>query len=154
MNRGLGPGRDAAAGRPVAAPALLRLAGPGPAPRPAVVWRSREGGRDHGRDALRRPFPAEAEVDAVLQARAVHGLIGNDPRMPPKLRTLLVLYAGDPLDRDERNVELTPSGLAALAAAGEAGPRAAAPAPLDGARRSPGSTSPAAGRLRTSRPPT
>jgi hypothetical protein len=67
-------------------------------------------------------------VDAVLQARAVHGLIRNDPRMPPKLRALLVLYAGDLLERAGRSVELTPLGLAALAAAGEVGSRASAPA--------------------------
>jgi hypothetical protein len=42
--------------------------------------------------------------------------------MPPRLRVLLVLYTGDLLDRTERSVELTPLGLAALAA-GEAGPR-------------------------------
>ena len=91
------------------------------------------------------PSPAEAEVDAVLQARAVHGLIRNDPRMPPRLRALLVLYAGDLLDRAGRSVELTPLGLATLAAAGEAGPRASVPdpAPSGGTRRS-----------RTSRPPT
>jgi hypothetical protein len=62
-----------------------------------------------------------AEVDAVLQAQAVHGLIRNDPAMAPRLRALLVLYAGDLLDRDGRAVELTPAGLAALAAA-EAAP--------------------------------
>jgi hypothetical protein len=72
--------------------------------------------------------PAEAGVDAVLQARTVHGLIRNDPRMPPKLRMLLVLYAGDLLERAGRSVELTPLGLAALAAAGEVGSRASAPA--------------------------
>ena len=98
-------------------------------------------------DAMRPaiPPPAEAGVDAVLQARAVHGLIRNDPRMPPKLRMLLVLYAGDLLERAGRSVELTPLGLAALAAGGEAGPRASVPgpAPSDGTRRS-----------RTSRPPT
>jgi hypothetical protein len=89
----------------------------------------------------------------VLQARAVHGLIRNDPRMPPKLRMLLVLYAGDLLDRAGRAVELTPLGLAALAA-GEAGPRASVPdpAPSGGARRPPGPSSPATGRSRTSRP--
>ena len=89
------------------------------------------------------PAPAEIEVDAVLQARAVHGLIRNDPAMPPKLRMLLVLYAGDLLDRAGRAVELTPLGLAALAAE-EAGPRASVtdPAPSGGTRRS-----------RTSRPP-
>jgi hypothetical protein len=65
----------------------------------------------------------------VLQARAVHGLIRNDLRMPPRLRALLVLYAGDLLERAGRSVELTPLGLAALAAAGEAGPRASASAP-------------------------
>ncbi len=55
-------------------------------------------------DAMRPaiPPPAEAGVDAVLQARAVHGLIGNDPRMPPKLRMLLVLYPGDLLERAGR----------------------------------------------------
>ena len=37
--------------------------------------------------------------------------------MPPKLRMLLVLYAGDLLDRAGRSVELTPLGLATLAAA-------------------------------------
>ncbi len=81
----------------------------------------------------------------MLQARAVHGLIRNDPRMPPKLRMLLVLYAGDLLERAGRSVELTPLGLAALAASGEAGPRASVPdpAPSGGTRRS-----------RTSRPPT
>ena len=91
------------------------------------------------------PAPAEAGVDAVLQARAVHGLIRNDPAMPPKLRMLLVLYAGDLLDRAGRSVELTPLGLAALAAGGEAVPRASVPgpAPSGGTRRS-----------RTSRPPT
>jgi hypothetical protein len=90
------------------------------------------------------PSPAEAEVDAVLQARAVHELIRNDPRMPPKLRMLLVLYAGDLLERAGRSVELTPLGLAALAV-GEAGSRASVPdpAPSGGTRRS-----------RTSRPPT
>ena len=82
-------------------------------------------------DAMRPaiPPPAEAGVDAVLQDRAVHGLIRNDPRMPPKLRMLLVLYAGDLLDRAGRSVELTPLGLAALAADGEAGPQANAPSP-------------------------
>ena len=91
------------------------------------------------------PSPAEAGVDAVLQARAVHGLIRNDPRMPPKPRMLLVLHAGDLLERAGRSVELTPLGLAALAAGGEAGPRASVPdsAPFGGTRRS-----------RTSRPPT
>jgi hypothetical protein len=81
----------------------------------------------------------------VLQARAVHGLIRNDPRMPPKLRALLVLYAGDLLNCAGRSVELTPLGLAALAAAGEAGLRASVPGPTPsgGARRS-----------RTSRPST
>ena len=66
-----------------------------------------------------------AEVDAVLQAQAVHGLIRSDPAMPPRLRSMLVLYAGDLLDRDGRSVELTPAGLAALAVAGAAGPPAA-----------------------------
>ena len=90
------------------------------------------------------PSPAEVEVDAVLQARAVHGLIKNDPRMPPELRMLLVLYAGDLLERAGRSVELTPLGLAALAAAEETGPQASVPdpAPSGGTRRS-----------RTSRPP-
>ena len=108
-------------------------------------------------DAAPSPAEAEAEVDAVLQARAVHGLIRNDPRMPPKLRMLLVLYAGDLLDRAGRAVELTPLGLAVLAAAGEAGPEAAAPAPAapsGGTCRSPGPPSSAAGRSPTSRPPT
>ena len=64
--------------------------------------------------------------------------------MPPRLRALLVLYAGDLLDRAGRSVELTPLGLAALAAAGEAEPRASVtgPAPSGGTRRS-----------RTSQPP-
>jgi hypothetical protein len=88
--------------------------------------------------------PASTGVDAVLQARAVHELIGNDPRMPPKLRMLLVLYAGDLLERAGRSVELTPLGLAALAAAGEAGPHATAPAltpaPSGETRRPPGPT--------------
>jgi hypothetical protein len=81
----------------------------------------------------------------VLQARAVHGLIRNDLRMPPRLRALLVLYAGDLLDQAGRSVELTLLGLAALAAAGEAGLWASVlgPAPSGGTRRS-----------RTSRPPT
>jgi hypothetical protein len=35
--------------------------------------------------------------------------------MPPKLRMLLVLYAGDLLERAGRSVELTPLGLAAHA---------------------------------------
>ena len=44
----------------------------------------REGGTmDATRPAA--PAPAEAGVDAVLQARAVHGLIRNDPRMPPRV---------------------------------------------------------------------
>ena len=94
---------------------------------------------------------APAEADAVLQARAVHGLIRNDPRMPPKLRMLLVLYAGDLLDRAGRSVELTPLGLAApAAAAGEAGPEATAPTTSGGTRRPPGPSSPATGRPRTS----
>ena len=78
-----------------------------------------------------RPASADAaptEVDAVLQARAVHGLIRNDPRMPPRLRALLVRYAGDLLDHAEWLVELTPLGFAALVAAGETGPGAGAPA--------------------------
>ncbi len=74
------------------------------------------------------PSPAESEVDAVLQAWAVHGLTRGDPAMPLRLRALLVLYAGDLLDRAGRSVELTPPGLAALAATGEAGPEASAPA--------------------------
>jgi hypothetical protein len=86
----------------------------------------------------------------------VHGLIRNDPRMPPKLRMLLVLYAGDLLERAGRSVELTPLGLATLAAGGEAGPWAttSAAAPSGGACRSPDPPSPAAGRSPTSRPPT
>jgi hypothetical protein len=68
---------------------------------------------------------APAEVDAVLQAQAVHGLIRSDPAMPPRLRALLVLHAGDLLDRDGRSVELTPAGLAALAEAEAVGPPAA-----------------------------
>jgi len=104
-----------------------------------------------------RPASADAaptEVDAVLQARAVHGLIRNDPRMPPRLRALLVRYAGDLLDHAEWLVELTPLGLAALAADGEAGPQANAPIPAtsDGTRRPPGPSSLATGRSRTSRP--
>ncbi len=85
------------------------------------------------------PAPAEAGVDAVLQTRTVRELIRNDPWMPPKLRALLVLYAGDLLDRAGWSVELTPLGLAAVAA-GNARPRANAPAPAtsDGARRPPG----------------
>jgi DNA-binding transcriptional LysR family regulator len=47
----------------------------------------------------------------------VHGLIRGDPAMPPRLRALLVAYAGPLLDRDGRAVELTPPGLAALRAA-------------------------------------
>jgi hypothetical protein len=86
----------------------------------------REGGTmDAMRPAI--PPPAEAGVDAVLQARAVHGLIRNDPRMPPKLRMLLVLYAGDLLERAGRSVELTPLGLAALAAAERRGRGRASP---------------------------
>jgi len=69
---------------------------------------------DTPRPAAAATASPTAEIDAVLQARAVHGLIRNDPRMPPKLRMLLVLYAGDLLDRAGRSVELTPLGLAAL----------------------------------------
>jgi hypothetical protein len=83
---------------------------------------------DATRPASADAAPTEAEVDAVLQARAVHGLIRNDPRMPPRLRALLVRYAGDLLDHAEWLVELTPLGFAALVAAGETGPGAGAPA--------------------------
>jgi hypothetical protein len=61
--------------------------------------------------------PTPAEERAVAQARAVHGLIQNDPAMPASLRSRLVTYAGLLLDREERGVALTPAGLAALRAA-------------------------------------
>ena len=47
----------------------------------------------------------------------MHGLIRSDPRMPPRLRALLVAYAGLLLNRDGRAVQLTPPRLAALRAA-------------------------------------
>ncbi len=54
-----------------------------------------------------------AEVDAVLQAQAAHGLVRNDPAMPPRLRALLVAYAGLLLD-EARPIVLTPEAIAAL----------------------------------------
>ncbi len=54
-----------------------------------------------------------AEVDAVLQAQVVHSLIRNDPAMPPKLRAMLVTYAGRLLD-EARPIVLTPKAIAAL----------------------------------------
>jgi hypothetical protein len=65
--------------------------------------------------------PTPAEERAVAQARAVHGLIQNDPAMPASLRSRLVTYAGLLLDREERAVALTPAGLAALERAEAAG---------------------------------
>jgi hypothetical protein len=55
----------------------------------------------------------EREVDAVLQAQAVHGLIRNDAAMPARLRSMLVAYAGRLLD-EARPIVLTPEAIAAL----------------------------------------
>jgi hypothetical protein len=63
--------------------------------------------------AARAVLVDEREVDAVLQAQAVHSLIRNDPAMPPKLRAMLVTYAGRLLD-EARPIVLTPEAITAL----------------------------------------
>ncbi len=68
--------------------------------------------------AARAVLVDEREEHVVLQAQAVHGLIRNDPAMPPKLRSMLVAYASDLLDR-ATTVTLTPKALAVLRAAEE-----------------------------------
>ncbi len=63
--------------------------------------------------AARAVLVDEREEHVVLQAQAVHGLIRNDPAMPPKLRAMLVTYAGRLLD-EVRPIVLTPKAIAAL----------------------------------------
>ena len=105
-----GPGRGDAvtrAGSPEPRAGARRPGGPRDAGALGAGWtrvrapsggRVREGGSMGTRPVIPRaavadasPSPAESEVDAVLQAWAVHGLIRGDPAMPLRLRALLVL---------------------------------------------------------------